>query len=521
MSEIKICILSNIVLQPILHKPFCDMCKKKHVKVRLQYLNIDDFLVKGLPDETKQTDLLILWLNFEQLFPILFDKLMIGKINIDIEVNDSILYIDMLYNRLKIYNINILPISFEQLFMQNLIPKNAYEGNIIINQLNLALKDNYKKIIDINFFIASIGIEKSYNMRNKYHWNSPYSELLCTNMANEIGKYILVKQQSKIKCIILDCDNVLWSGILNEDGIDKIQLSSTGMGKFYKDFQRQILIYYYSGIILAICSKNSYDDIKNVFECHNDMLLRKNHIAYFAVNWENKVDNIRKICSSLCINLENVLFIDDSYHEIKNVNYTLPDVKTIQFHRSTIYKELVNVNFYANYDENNVLLRQLTYKTNYKRDKLRIKFNSNDDFIKALNIKVKINIAKSSELSRINELSQRTNRCTNGKRYTIEKLYELMNSKQYVLKTVYVSDCYSDLGLVGVFGVLFHEYQYFLDLFSLSCRAIGRKIEEDMISDIIKSHKKIDVITFSRTKYNDDILTMLKNSFKSARLLIE
>ena len=39
---------------------------------------------------------------------------------------------------------------------------------------------------------------------------------------------------------MLDCDNVLWGGILSEDGFENIKLSSSGLGKPYQDFQRYL-----------------------------------------------------------------------------------------------------------------------------------------------------------------------------------------------------------------------------------------------------------------------------------------
>ena len=53
------------------------------------------------------------------------------------------------------------------------------------------------------------------------------------------------------------------------------------------------------------------------------------------------------------------------------------------------------------------------------RNALKTKYESYDDFIKALEIKIDIYKAVLSEYTRISELTQRANRCTNGKRYTV------------------------------------------------------------------------------------------------------
>lgn len=47
-----------------------------------------------------------------------------------------------------------------------------------------------------------------------------------------------------IKCIILDCDNVLWGGIAGEDA--HLNLGNEGKGKKYLEFQREVVRLYKS-----------------------------------------------------------------------------------------------------------------------------------------------------------------------------------------------------------------------------------------------------------------------------------
>lgn len=88
-----------------------------------------------------------------------------------------------------------------------------------------------------------------------------------------------------------------------------------------------------------------------------------------------------------------------------------------------------------------------------------------------------IHKASFSELARISELTLRTNKCTNGQRYSLEELKEKNALREYHLYTVCLSNKFSDLGIVGVMGV----HNGIIDLFSLSCRALGRKVEEHML----------------------------------------
>ena len=117
---------------------------------------------------------------------------------------------------------------------------------------------------------------------------------------------------------------------------------------------------------------------------------------------------------------------------------------------------------------------------------------------------MKIDIHKSLpfELSRIAELSQRTNKCTNGKRYTMDQLNKKV-CDGYELYSVFISDKFSNLGLVGAIGIEGRT----VDLFSLSCRALGRKAEEAMIGFI--ADRNIQSMTFIDTQKNIHLKSML------------
>ncbi len=59
------------------------------------------------------------------------------------------------------------------------------------------------------------------------------------------------------KCIVLDCDNTLWGGIVGEDGLHGIRLGETYPGVCYQQFQRQLRQLKQMGFLLAINSKNN------------------------------------------------------------------------------------------------------------------------------------------------------------------------------------------------------------------------------------------------------------------------
>lgn len=109
--------------------------------------------------------------------------------------------------------------------------------------------------------------------------------------------------------------------------------------------------------------------------------------------------------------------------------------------------------------------RNETYRTNQSRETLKSQYESYGDYIDALEIRIDIHEALPIEFSRISELTQRTHRCTNGKRYTVTEIKERIRNTNVTLYSLSVIDRFSDLGLVGGYRdskKLFHPIQFIL-----------------------------------------------------------
>ena len=240
-----------------------------------------------------------------------------------------------------------------------------------------------------------------------------------------------------------------------------------------------------------------------MFREHNEMILKEENIACFQVNWEDKPSNIKTIAEKLNISLDSMVFVDDSPSEIKAVKAMLPEVTSILFKRDMDYQQFSCFNLKNTVSITEVKKRNETYRTNACREELKAKYVDYADYIKNLGIKIDIHEAVPIEYSRISELTQRTNKCTNGKRYTVSEIKERMVSDRVKLYSVSVSDRFSDLGLVGVIEIEDDA----LTLFSLSCRALGREIERKMLH-FIRTQHQINSIVYHSTGKNKAIETL-------------
>ena len=101
------------------------------------------------------------------------------------------------------------------------------------------------------------------------------------------------------KCLVLDLDNTLWGGILGEDGPNNLEIGGDYPGKAFLLFQQQILELQKRGIILAVCSKNNESDVWKFIDNSRDQVLKKEHIAAWRINWNDKAARIVSIASKL------------------------------------------------------------------------------------------------------------------------------------------------------------------------------------------------------------------------------
>lgn len=497
----RITLLSNICFEPYL---------RTFLKAQFFHLSYDTQFHSILYEEYQDnieglisSDLIVVCLNFEMFYTELSNEILSGKVTCEAIKDDCIDKCRKLYLHIKNHTKSpIIWFGFEDYYP---VQENNYGALVpfegVVDQLNLTLNDMLKEdtFIDFKRLIASVGIRNAYDTKGKYRWNAPYSKELISHMAYEIHKQYLIITGNTKKCLVLDCDNVLWGGILSEEGMSGIQIGESGLGRSFQDFQRYLLDLYYHGVILAISSKNDESDVLHVFREHTGMVLKEEHIACFRCNWDNKTDNIRNISDSLNIGLDSIVFVDDSVFEVESAKEILPEVTAVLYKRDTIYDALSCFNLKRDVDIQVVRERTNTYKTNTLRYQLHKSSSSFEDYVSSLEMVVDIHETKNYELARISDLTQRTNKCTNGRRYTLENLKEKIELHNYKLYTVCLSDKFSNLGIVGVLGIKDGT----IDLFSLSCRALGRNVEKQMIEFSLK--KNVNKVCFCSTTKNEGI----------------
>lgn len=297
------------------------------------------------------------------------------------------------------------------------------------------------------------------------------------------------------KCLVFDLDNTIWGGVIGDDGIENMQLGSLGIGKAFTELQHWLKKLKNRGIILAACSKNTEGIAMEAFEKHPDMVLQTDDIAMFAINWDNKVDNLHRIQSTLNIGFDSMVFLDDNPFERNMVreNITEITVPELPSDPADYLEYLYGLNLFETASlSNEDAERTKLYQTEAKRTAEQHSFVNEDDFLKSLNMLSVVEPFTNFNIPRVAQLTQRSNQFNlRTIRYTEDELKKLAESAGVFSFTFGLEDKFGDNGLIAAV-ILKKENEdiLFVDTWLMSCRVLKRGMENFVLNELIDAAAK-------------------------------
>lgn len=348
-------------------------------------------------------------------------------------------------------------------------------------------------ILDIDLLQSCIGAIHFLDRRYWHYAVLPYSLEAVRVIAAEHIKFMRALTGKVSKCLVLDCDNTLWGGIIGEDGLTGLALGEAYPGSCYQDLQKAAIDLKQRGVLLALCSKNNSEDVTEVFNSHPGMLLKNEHLVTKRINWKDKATNLKSIAAELNIGVDSLVFVDDNEFEIALVKKVLPMVRTIHLPkgRPELYADLVrrcgffdSLAFSAE-DRR----RSEMYKAEVGRKKAVENFDpgSLNEYYRFLKMYIKIRPAEELTIPRCAQLTQRTNQFNlTTKRYSEAEITAFANDENTMVHSLQLSDRFGDLGIIGEIILRKEKDACHIDTFLLSCRVIGRGVEKVLLKHCIQ-----------------------------------
>jgi FkbH-like protein len=366
----------------------------------------------------------------------------------------------------------------------------------ILNKINLRLFENTPaavSILDLDGISANYGKQRwsdaKYWHLAKQHPATGALPLL----ANNITALIRNKVGLTKKVLVLDLDNTLWGGVIGEEGINHIELGApSARGEAFQAFQSYLRSLKERGILLAVCSKNNHEDAQQPFLEHDGSILKLEDFAIFVANWQDKASNIRQIAETLSLGLDSFVFIDDNPIERELVKKELPEVAVPEMPpEPSDYIQIIDQQLYFQSTSLSAedIDRHQSYQAKAKIESLKTSSASIEEFLTGLQMTAEVGEFNDSVLSRVVQLIGKTNQFNlTTPRYTEEQVVKMINSPDYWTQYIKLKDKYTDHGIIGLnIAKKQTDNQWEIDTWLMSCRVIGRSVENLMLDLLVKN----------------------------------
>ena len=510
-KNIKIAFLSSFTINGIV-EPLYVKCAKNQIHCSIYLSDYNQYTQEILNEKSSLY-------NFQPNITFLFldTRSILGNLFFDpysISENERKAFIESKFNQIKNLIETFSHKSNSSLVISNFAipnysPYGIFENKTeyglfeMINDLNQMIVKFVRKqplifIFDFDRFVSFYGETNIFDYRQYFIGDIKIALKYLPFLANELLSYIKPMTGKNKKCIVLDLDNTLWGGIVGEDGINGIKLGTTSSGNAFVEFQKILLALWKKGILLAINSKNNFDDAIEVIRNHPNMILNEKHFACMKINWNDKSKNMIEISKELNLSLDSFVFFDDDPVNQLNIRKNFPQILTVDLPKdsSQYVQTLKNIN---DFNTLNVTDEDMRRGEMYLQQKNRLdlekSYTNLDDYLQELEIQITIKTANDFLIPRISQLILKTNQFNlTTKRYQEDEIRQFTSNKDMIVGCANVKDKFGDNGITCVFIINKQiPDEWFIDSFLLSCRIMGRRIEEGVIIYLINKAKELGI----------------------------
>ncbi|MCO5974057.1 HAD-IIIC family phosphatase [Actinoallomurus soli] len=327
------------------------------------------------------------------------------------------------------------------------------------------------------------------DQRLRVYASAPFTTELTANYAREIGHLASGLAGQGRKCLVLDLDGTIWDGVLGEDGVDGIAISDSYRGQAFQTFQQIIKQLGARGVLLAVVSKNEASVVREALRDRPDMTLREEDFVRIVANWRPKHENLAEIAQALNLGLDSFVFVDDSPYECGLVRRELPAVAVIcvdgdpALHAGRLLRD----GWFSTRDSTDEDRgRTARYRDELVRKDFLDSFESIEDYLRELQIVVRVRSAESGDVPRLSQLTLRTNQFNlTTRRMQQSEVSALLQDPGWMVLAINASDRFGDKGLVGAIFARRQADVIYIDNFVLSCRVFSRGIEQGCLAALL------------------------------------
>ncbi len=363
-------------------------------------------------------------------------------------------------------------------------------------------------LLDVEALAERVGTDAWFDPVQWGAYKLPFTAEVNPVFADSLGRLLGAIRGKSKKCLVLDLDNTIWGGVIGDDGLEGIKIGQgSARGEAFLAVQAFALDLRERGIMLAVCSKNDDAVARGPFRDHPDMLLKESHISVFQANWTDKASNLEAIAGALNIGVDALVLLDDNPAERAHVRAALPTVGVPelpsdpswypQYLAAAGYFEAVA---FSKEDRS----RADSYATDAQRAQVMAKARDLGDYLQALDMVMTAMPFDPQGRQRIAQLINKTNQFNlTTRRYSEAEVAAAETDPKAHTMQVRLADKFGDLGMIGV--IICREISvdgeicWDIETWLMSCRVLGRKVEEAMLQELVADAKRAGVARLQGT----------------------
>jgi FkbH-like protein len=345
-------------------------------------------------------------------------------------------------------------------------------------------------LLDVAALAETVGLGEWHS---PLEWNLakvPFASVFVPLYADHICRLVSALLGKSRRCLILDLDNTLWSGVIADDGLEGIVIGQGDpTGEAHLTVQQTALSLRDRGIVLAVSSKNQDEVARLPFQKHPEMALREEHIAVFQANWKDKATNIQAIAEELSLGLDALVFLDDNPTERGLIRRLLPQVAVLELPEDpSLYARTLMASGYfeAVTFSTEDRSRADFYRDNARRVALQERAGDIDGYLASLEMVISFRPFDDIGRARITQLINKSNQFNlTTRRYTEAEVRDVGRDPACYTLQVGLTDIYGSNGMISVVICRRSRDDWCVDTWLMSCRVLGRRVEHAILRELV------------------------------------
>ncbi|MFI9402430.1 HAD-IIIC family phosphatase [Nocardia sp. NPDC052316] len=275
------------------------------------------------------------------------------------------------------------------------------------------------------------------------------------------------------KVIAVDGDDTLWSGTAGEIGAAAVAFDAPR-----RTLARRLAQWRAAGTLLVLVSNNDDDVVQAILD-RPDSPLRPADFAAVSTGWDGKPERLADVARTLRLGLDSFCYLDDNPVEVARMRAQLPEVLSVTCPPADEVADFLirlwpMVPIAATAEDRT---RADFYRQEQQRDSARATAEF-AEFLAELNLAVEVEPLTDATLERARQLVRRTTQFTLAA-VTVDDLDRWRAEGE--VWTATARDRFGEYGLISVLALRADADCLVLSGWQLSCRALGRGVEERLL----------------------------------------